>query len=83
MDHAACHVLYVDNRSPRDGYVKRSGAASPGASSVQSGSTGYFDPMLENEEVQENVQNILSTFPGGMLLVQLLYQDSIRETGWS
>ena len=63
MDHAACHVVYVDKRSYGDRYEKRAGPTSPGASNADPGISSLYD--FENKEVKMNLENILSTFHGG------------------
>ena len=63
MDHAACHVVYVDKRAYKERYEKRGGPVSPGPSTYVTESAEGFE--LEAKEVQLNLHEILSVFNGG------------------
>ena len=71
MDHGACNVVYLDRRARENETIKRDMTAShpiSGASGTSSPrpSPGYFDLGRGRvEEVQANLQAILSTFHEG------------------
>ena len=60
MDHAACHVVYVDKRAYKERYEKRGGS---GHSTYVPAFADGFD--VESKEVQLNLREILSVFNGG------------------
>ena len=68
MDHAACHVVYVDKRARENRYMKRPGpsSTSPEASNSYSASPSLHEIFGELEEVRLNIGAILSIFNGGM-----------------
>lgn len=63
MDHATCHVVYVDKRAYMDRYEERSGPRASLPPTILPESMGGFG--LEPEEVQLNLRNLLTVFPGG------------------
>ena len=66
MDHATCHIVYVDKRASGDRYEKRPGPNVTGPLNLSSGFSSMFD--WENKEVQMNLRSILSVFQGGTYL---------------
>ena len=61
MDHATCHVVYVDKRAYTDRYEERSRPkAAPNTVLESAGSFG-----LESDDVQVNLRNLLTVFSGG------------------
>ena len=77
MDYAACHVVYVDKRAQEDRFVRKDGLASPSVMRSNDGDTDYFNAnkdLGEPEEVQMNLQAILSVFNGGT------FYDNVPES---
>lgn len=76
MDHAAYHIVYVDNRANDDlngKYIQKtrfgalSGAELGNKDSRDSRSSEYVEMILQQvEEVRNNISSILSHFDGGM-----------------
>ena len=69
MDYAACHVVYVDKRAQEERFVKKDGLASSTLTTSNDGASDYpgvHEDLAEPEEVQMNIQAILSVFNGGM-----------------
>ena len=61
MDHATCHVVYVDKRAFTDRYEERSRPNAPSNTVIEF--VGSFG--LESEDVQLNLRNLLTVFSGG------------------
>ena len=77
MDHAAYHVVYVDNRANHDldgKYIHKSRLRPQDATKAsrpdlrEDRTSEYFELILRQiEEVRNNIRSILSTFNGGTL----------------
>lgn len=63
MDHAACHVVYLDKRAYRERFEQSDGPENPGPSTFVPESSGTFD--LECKDVQLNLRAVLLVFNGG------------------
>ena len=77
MEYAACHVVYVDKRAQEDRFVGKDGLASPSLERSNDRDSDYFNAnkdLGEPEEVQMNLQAILSVFNGGT------FYDNVSES---
>ena len=80
MDYAACHVVYVDKRAREERFVRKDGLASSAVTRSNERALDYsnvHEDLAESEEVQMNVQAILSVFNGGM------FYNALESTSWS
>ncbi len=81
MDHAAYHVVYVDNRANNDldgKYLQRRRPGSPDGSELgrkesweYRGSEYVELILMQIEEVRDNIKSILSNFNGGTFVSAL------------